>query len=157
MVGSHGAAESGNGEAASGKGGRLSRFLFAAMALALLAACSAATPPALTAAPEPSGTPAAALQPAAARLPGMRKLTGLSADEVVALFGEPDFRRAEPPAELWQYRSADCVLDLFLYDDAGGFRVAHSETRDRSLVQAGSGQCAGGGAAFARRSRQTRL
>jgi hypothetical protein len=154
MVGSLGAAEHGNGEAASGKGGRLSRFLFAGAAVALLGACSAAAPPpALTAAPEP----AAALQPAAARPPGMRKLTGLSADEVVALFGEPDFRRAEPPAELWQYRSAECVLDLFLYDDAGGFRVAHSETRDRSLVQSGRGQCAGGGAAFARRSQQTRL
>ena len=120
----------------------------------MLAGCSAA-------APEP---PAAALAlptaPSALMVeqpPAPPPLTGLSAKEVVALLGEPDFRRAEPPAELWQYRSADCVLDLFFYSDAAGARVVRAETRDRSLIQAGAGRCTGASEPIAGRTRQTRL
>lgn len=123
-----------------------------ALALALLGACS--TAPTSTSSPS---SPAVAARPMTARFFDMRQLRGLSAAELVARFGEPDFRRAEPPAELWQYRGADCVLDLFLYDQAGSERVVYSEARDRSLVRAGVGQCAGGGDAVIRGSRQTRL
>jgi hypothetical protein len=146
MIGSLRAAEAANGKAIAQRRGLPCRFLFAGAALALLAACSAATP-----------IPPAAALPVAARPAEPRPLAGLSAKEVVALFGEPDFRRAEPPAELWQYRTADCVLDLFLYSDQAGAHVVHSETRDRSLVQAGAGHCAGAGDPLALRTRQSRL
>jgi hypothetical protein len=155
MVGSRRAARTANGEATARAGGRLGRFLFAGGGLALLAACSAAPTPSsspLAAAPGP-----ARAAPVAIRIPAPRSLTGLSAAQVVALLGKPDFRRAEPPAELWQYRGADCVLDLFFYEGAGGARVLHSETRDRSLLGAGGGDCAGGGDALTRRLQQTRL
>lgn len=152
MVGSLAAAEAGTGSNAAGRSRHLPRRLTAGLALALLGACSAAPTPAFF-----SPAPGALPQAATARLLDMGKLKGLSAAEVVALFGEPDFRRDEPPAELWQYRGADCVLDLFLYDQAGGARVVYSEARDRSLLQAGVGQCAGGGDAVTRGSRQTRL
>jgi hypothetical protein len=145
MVGSQFAARTANGKAAAPRGGRLCRFILPGVLLAILGACSAAPPP---------GAPPAA---AAAGPIAMPSLTGLSAEQVVALLGEPDFRRAEPPAELWQYRGADCVLDIFLYDGAGGFHVVRSETRERRLVQAATGECAGGGDAFTRQSRQTPL
>jgi len=158
MVRSLRAAMAGNGEAAAARRGHLRRCFSMGAWLALLGACST-VPPADAPVPPPTPLAAAALplQPAAAHLPDMRKLTGLSAAEVVALFGEPDFRRAEPPAELWQYRGADCVLDLFIYRDAGGAHVRHSEARDRSLVKAGTGSCAGGGEALVGRARQSRL
>lgn len=149
MVGSSDTAGEKNGEATAQPSGSLRRFLFAAAALALLAACAATAPP-----------PAASLQPAAAPMPHLvppPKLAGLSAAAIVALLGEPDFRRAEPPAELWQYRSADCVLDLFLYGGAGGFHVAYSDTRERSMLDTGAGSCAGGGGSVLSRFRQTRL
>jgi len=85
--------------------------------LATLAGCGSAV------SEPPRAAIALPAEPAMARPPAAQPLTGLSAAEVVALLGEPDFRRAEPPAELWQYRSADCVLDLFLYGDAAGARV----------------------------------
>ncbi len=145
MVGSRFAARTANGKAAAPRGGRRCRFILPGVLIAILGACSAAPAPATP--PE-----AAATGPIA-----MPSLTGLSADQVVALLGEPDFRRAEPPAELWQYRGADCVLDLFLYDEPSGFHVVQSETRERRLVQAATGECAGGGDAFTHQSHQTPL
>jgi len=76
------------------------------------------------------GTPHQASAPPG-RLPQPGELRGLSDSAVVALLGEPDFRRNEVQAELWQYRAEDCVLDLFLYRGDGGFRVAETATRDR--------------------------
>ena len=152
MVGSRNAAEAGNSEVAAAKTGRRARVLFGTLLLGLgLCACSAAPPAAQQSAP--ALTAAAPMQPATMRRPILPALAGLSAAEVVGLFGEPAFRRTEPPAELWQYRSADCVLDLFLYSDPSGMRVLHSETRERNLVQAG--HCAGDG--FARQTRESRL
>lgn len=157
MSGSLEAAEA-NGGRIAGHRGLLRRFFYAGAALALLGACSAAPEPPQPAAALPVTALPAAAPPALLTRPDAATLTGLSAAEVVALFGEPDFRRPEPPAELWQYRSADCVLDVFLYSDAAGVHVIHSEARDRSLVQSGTGRCSGGAeAAFAARTRQSRL
>jgi hypothetical protein len=149
MVGSP-LAEAKTRTAGAGRRRGFPEFLTLGLALALLGACSAAPPP------EPL-PPSAAGAPATVRPWVMREFNGLSAAELVARLGEPDFRHAEPPAELWQYRGADCVLDLFLYKQAGSERVVYSEARDRSLVQAGVGQCAGGGDAILRGSGQTRL
>jgi hypothetical protein len=154
MVGSHCAAEAANGKGTARRRGSLRRFLYAGAALALLAACSTAEPEPPTAA---LSLPAAPSTLVVAQPPAKQALTGLSAKEVVTLLGEPDFRRAEPPAELWQYRSADCVLDLFFYSDEAGTHVVRAETRDRSLVQAGAGRCTGASEPISGRTRQTRL
>jgi hypothetical protein len=152
MVGSRNAAEAGSGEAAAAKGGRPARVFFGALLLGLgLGACAAPTAVQQSAT---AVTAAAPIQPVALRRPILPALTGLSAAEVVGLFGEPDFRRTEPPGELWQYRSADCALDLFLYRDPSGVRVVHSETRQRNRTQAG--HCRGGDG-FARHTRESRL
>jgi hypothetical protein len=127
MVGSPNAA--GAGTAAKGRHFRCVFFGTSLVLSVLLGACGA-VPPTMP------------LQPAAWHRPIVPALAGLSAAEVVGLFGEPDFRRAEPPAELWQYR------------DPSGVRVQHSEMRERTLIQ--SGHCRGGDG-FARLSRESRL
>ena len=166
MAGSQPAAETRNGEAVVHRGDRLRRFLFVS-GLAVnvtLAACSAAPPaPALHAAsaPTPStGTEAPAqaelipVQPLTARRPELPALTGMASAELMALLGEPDFRRPEPPAELWQYRTADCVLDIFLYVDGDRYRVLTSATRDRHVAPPAIASCT---AAFGRRDDASRL
>ena len=46
-------------------------------------------------------------------------LVGLDFAGVIGLLGEPELRRREPPAEVWQYRNETCVVDLFFYNEAG--------------------------------------
>jgi hypothetical protein len=72
--------------------------------------------------------------PASSRVPGLKDLAGLHQPDIVALLGQPDLRRNEPPAELWQYRTADCVLTLFFYREADGYRLARAETWQRNFA-----------------------
>jgi hypothetical protein len=117
----------------------------------LLAGCGA-SPPEAAMPPGQTWFAAAALQPAALRLPGAETLMGLGIGELLARLGEPDLRRAEPPAELWQYRSADCVLEVILYAEAGTARVIGSEIYARGAD--GTAWCPSlGGPAKSRQSR----
>jgi hypothetical protein len=69
-------------------------------------------------------------------------LGNLSKNEVLARLGQPNFTRHDPPAEIWQYRGASCVLDLFLYPENGGdLRVAHAVSRDPHSAQAATDSC----------------
>lgn len=68
------------------------------------------------------------------RIPGLRDLTGMHQPEILAMLGKPDLKRLEPPAELWQYRAADCVLNLFFYREQDGYRLAHAEAWQRNLT-----------------------
>jgi hypothetical protein len=65
-------------------------------------------------------------------------LEHLTAADLVARLGPPNFTRRDPPAELWQYRGATCVLDLFLYPDNGTLKVSHAQSRVRHTEQAAS-------------------
>lgn len=113
--------------------GRSRAVVFVALALAACAAPPAEPPPAsaLAAPAEPAKPviPAAAPAPAARALD---RLVGLRAPQLAALLGRPDLRRRDGHAEIWQYRAGACVLDVFLYDENGGPRVAHAETRSRA-------------------------
>jgi hypothetical protein len=71
------------------------------------------------------------------RAPDVKDLAGLKPADVLSILGQPDLKRQEPPAELWQYRAADCVLNLFFYDEAGGARLAHVEAWQRTLASGG--------------------
>ena len=96
----------------------------------LLAACSsgpAATPPQASATPTVPPTLATLGHP-----PALGALNGLAPAQVAALIGDPDLRRVDPPAEIWQYRSADCVLELYFYDSGSSTRVVYAETRSRT-------------------------
>ena len=103
-------------------------------------AAAFAIPMALAACAAPNGaamaTTAATYAFAAPSAPGapeIKDLAGLQPADVVSILGPPDLRRDEPPAELWQYRAADCVLNLFFYREAGAYRLAYIEAWQRTL------------------------
>jgi hypothetical protein len=122
------------------------RFRLAALLpLVLLADCGGAPGP-KNAAPAGAGSPlpwhydgdesaTAALLPSAppGAAPSIR-LKGLSAMQVKAALGTPEFRRRDAPAEIWQYRTRACTLDVFLYDETAGQTVAHYAVRTQSGV-----------------------
>jgi hypothetical protein len=58
------------------------------------------------------------------------KLQNMTAAQVVALLGEPGFKREENPAQVWRYTGKACVLELFLYRLDQDYQVRHIETRD---------------------------
>jgi len=96
----------------------------------LLTACSggpAATPPQATATPTVLPTLASLGHP-----PALRDLNGLAPVQVAALIGAPDLRRVDPPAEIWQYRRADCVLDLYFYDSGASSSMVYAEAHSRA-------------------------
>lgn len=51
---------------------------------------------------------------------GPQRFEGLEGKTVLAALGDPNFRRRDKPAEVWQYYGPGCILDLFLYDDKPG-------------------------------------
>lgn len=105
----------------------------AVLLAAALAACSTGNAPSENAALSPADI--AYRAPNAARphfsLTEMASLTRMSDRQLTQRLGTPDFTRHDDPAEIWQYRSASCVLDVFLYPEDGGLKVAHATTRDR--------------------------
>lgn len=72
--------------------------------------------------------------PKVARTPivPLAKFPGLSDGQVAGMLGQPQFRRQDASAELWQYRGDGCVLHLFLYREKDGLRVRHAEVRPRT-------------------------
>jgi hypothetical protein len=56
-------------------------------------------------------------------------LIGMEAPALQTLFGTPGLVRKDDPAEVWQYRNQDCVLDIYLYPDHDRLTVAHAEAR----------------------------
>jgi len=72
-----------------------------------------------------------------------KRLLGLDAEEVMGLLGVPAFRRYEPPAEIWQYRTLVCVVDVFLYQSEGNFGVEYVETRGRDKTEVDEKACFG--------------
>jgi hypothetical protein len=68
---------------------------------------------------------------------------GLTAPEIAAALGPPDFLRRDPPAEIWQYRASACFLDVFLYAEPGGLRAAYAEARPRNGLSTGLDTCFG--------------
>ncbi len=71
------------------------------------------------------------------------EVMGLDRLAVQKLLGDPGMVRREPPGEVWQYRTAACVLDIFLYDQASGARVLYAEARTRTAEPAPTDSCVG--------------
>ncbi len=96
------------------------------------------------AAPERAARRDARLTPAEPALnDDPERLIGLDGAAVAALLGWPGFLRDEPPAQVWQYRSERCILDVFLYADgpAGPRRVVYYEIRGDGLDGTGRRRC----------------
>ena len=47
--------------------------------------------------------------------------------------GDPTMRRNEGAVEIWQYQLADCVVDVYFYDDAGSLIAKYTDMRSRLL------------------------
>ncbi|HTH98281.1 MAG TPA: hypothetical protein VL574_12760 [Stellaceae bacterium] len=96
---------------------------------------------------QPSSSPQAYAGLAPIRLAGLAPtqiaaLDNLSKTEILAKLGQPDFTRRDPPAEIWQYRSVGCVLDLFMYPQgAGDLHVAHAVSRDPASTVSPQDSC----------------
>lgn len=92
--------------------------------------------------PEPE-LPQLASVPPTADLPGPEGLIGLGREQVRALLGTPGFVRRDPPAELWQYGTDGCFLDLFLYrnESKGELRVTHVEARGKTVAAVPARDC----------------
>ena len=91
---------------------------------------------------EPLAKPLAAPKPII-EVPAQSSLMGASPNELTALFGTPSFVRDDPPAQLWQYKSTDCILDLYLYENNRSvYRLDHMEVRTTNFKYAAFEDCA---------------
>ena len=61
----------------------------------------------------------------------MTALIGLETTAIKDRFGAPALVRHEAPAEIWQYRNTNCVMDIFIYADSTPATVQHAEVRAR--------------------------
>lgn len=113
---------------------RSMRLAAVAGAAAVLSACAPAMDAALdvaTSFPNPVAVAVAPFAPPA----DPKALIGHSGREVEGWLGEPQLKRRDPPAEMWQYRAPACVVDFFLYGDKApndsAISVSHVEIRPR--------------------------
>jgi hypothetical protein len=98
--------------------------------LLLLAACATtATAPPVVSVPD-SPLP-----------PGLARLQGMGEAQVLALLGPASMARDEGPARQLQFIRPPCVLDVFLYPQAGGglprVRTATARRPDGSRMDSG--------------------
>lgn len=114
--------------------GRTAAVAAAVLILITVSGCASSNGSATATANAAAEFPASELPRTASRAPEIKDLAGLKPADVISILGQPDLRRNEPPAELWQYRAADCVLNLFFYSEAGSYRLAHAEAWQRTLA-----------------------
>lgn len=85
------------------------RFALAFLPALALAACAA-----------PSAGSRGSVSPSLSGPLTPASLVGVAPRAISARLGEPDFRRAEPHAEIWQYAGGDCSLFVYFYETDGG-------------------------------------
>lgn len=78
----------------------------------------------------PEGQPEAAVPSQVNPDVRSEELIGLPPATLAETLGQPPVLRRDRPAEIWQYRGRDCVLDVFLYEGDSGSQVVHLEARD---------------------------
>ncbi len=68
-------------------------------------------------------------------LPKVDVLMGKTVSEIEAVFGKPNLRRKDRPAEVWQYLTGECALHLIFYPEterkSGKLTVQHIAMNDR--------------------------
>jgi len=114
------------------------RFVLSAGFLALLALGSCSTTEISQSATTGTSIRSAAVAPATG---APTRLNNLSGAQIVAMLGEPGFKREENPAQIWRYRSASCVLELMLYRLDRDLQVRHVEARDDKFRAVAQNAC----------------
>ncbi|GBD44561.1 hypothetical protein HRbin40_02050 [bacterium HR40] len=122
--------------------GRLRAGLLAGI-VGMVASCAPAGPPPATA-PAPVSAPPPLARPIGRELPAQPArfpILGADAATLEQLFGPPNLRRRELPAEYWRYDFARCTLDLFLFRAPGEAkaRVVYFELREQTPYAAAHG------------------
>jgi len=153
-------------ETSGRRAGRLTRILLAGLVAAALGGCAEGglklfgdEAPAEAAAAEETQAPGQAdgaqgaqasegAAPQEAKAPPLPfeaagELVGRAEADVADILGEPAFKRLDGPAEIWQYRGRDCLLDVFFYPDVQGRVVEHAEFRRRNGAPLSDRDCAG--------------
>lgn len=70
-----------------------------------------------------------------------RNLIGLESHGLADKLGSPDFVRRDRLAEVWQYSSKSCILDVFLYRTDGKLLVDYVELRGRGTAALSRQDC----------------
>ncbi|MDB5384103.1 MAG: hypothetical protein JWO26_3735 [Rhodospirillales bacterium] len=99
--------------------------------------------------PSAAGTAAAPAAPQQQLLTGAvpataAALIGASPESLLRVLGPPRLLRSEGTGEIWLYAGPDCHLDLVLYAEAGGARVAHAQARADGAVPRTETECLAG-------------
>jgi hypothetical protein len=70
-----------------------------------------------------------------------QELVGLDHAVVRRALGDPQHIRNESPAQVWQYTTGDCIVDLYLYDQDGAWTVTYVEARSHTAEAAPTSRC----------------
>ena len=70
--------------------------------------------------------PTAASSPVVAVTLGPRWPLERTGEEIRQVLGSPQFVRDDALAQLWRYRTQDCILNLFLFPEAEQVRATHA-------------------------------
>ena len=70
-----------------------------------------------------------------------KELVGLDHTVVRRALGDPLHIRNEMPAQVWQYATGDCIVDLYLYDQHGAWTVTYVEARSHTAESAPTARC----------------
>ena len=111
------------------------RRLAALAPVLVLAACA----PRVAAPVEPVTSPAAPIRPTGG-------LFGVTANDLIARFGQPSFQVREGTGTKLQWAENGCVLDAYLYppeNGRGADRVVHLDARNRSGADLDLNACLG--------------
>ncbi len=46
-------------------------------------------------------------------------LKGLSDEKIALILAQPELKRTDSPTEIWQYRSEDCIIDIYFVQKSG--------------------------------------
>ena len=70
-----------------------------------------------------------------------KQLVGLDNATVRRALGDPIRIRSDEPAEVWQYATGECIVDLYLYRLDGGLRVTFVEARSHTAEAEPTARC----------------
>ena len=69
------------------------------------------------------------------------RLVGMDGTEIIKTMGFPVFRRLEPPARIWQYRTTICIVSIFLYETDRRVTAEYVESSGQNNKNADEDEC----------------
>ena len=69
------------------------------------------------------------------------RLVGMDGPEIIKTMGVPVFRRLEPPARIWQYRTTICIVNIFLYETDRRVTAEYVESLGQNNKNADEDEC----------------